>query len=130
MQSNQLMRCGRCGRVIKNPLAKEIGYGIVCAKKLGYVRVNTEIGRKGPRVWVAPKIESQQLVDLLGLVDVLVTVPIVDAWTRQDRVLASTWACLVHLKASDNGNYVPPRPQFLEDAPTVSAEMLKNGSIM
>lgn len=29
--------CGRCGRRLKNPLFREIGYGRTCAAKLGIV---------------------------------------------------------------------------------------------
>lgn len=58
-------------------------------------------------------IESDVLVDLLSLVDVVVLVPFVDSWTLEQRFEAEAWAVAVHLNASDSRVKVPAKPPFV-----------------
>jgi hypothetical protein len=58
--------------------------------------------------------DDSVLVDILSLVDVHVSEEIVSTWTDVQCDLAETWACRLHLKASDNSYVrVPKKPEFL-----------------
>ena len=59
--------------------------------------------------------DDSVLVDILSLVSVVVTEEIVSTWTDEQCEQAETWACKLHLKASDNKYIrVPKKPEFLE----------------
>lgn len=58
--------------------------------------------------------DDSVLVDILSLVDVHVSEEIVSTWTDEQCELAETWACKVHLKASDNKYIrIPSKPEYL-----------------
>jgi hypothetical protein len=59
--------------------------------------------------------DNSVLVDILSLVSVVVTEEVVSTWTDVQYDQAETWACKLHLKASDNKYIrVPKKPVFLE----------------
>lgn len=57
--------------------------------------------------------DDSVLVDILSLVDVIVTEGVVSTWTDTQCELAETWAAKYYLRASDNIVRVPKRPDFL-----------------
>jgi len=54
-----------------------------------------------------------RIVDLLLLVSVNVDHGTVNSWNPIQRLEASDWAIRVYLRASDNFNRVPPRPEHV-----------------
>ena len=58
--------------------------------------------------------DDSVLVDILSLVDIIVTEEIVSTWTDVQCELAETWAAKYYLRASDNIVRVPKQPEFLE----------------
>lgn len=63
-------------------------------------------------------MEAQDLRDILGLVDMDVSVETICGWTAEQRALAEDWAGAVHFAAADNDNEVPPKPDFLGPSET------------
>jgi dCTP deaminase len=59
---------------------------------------------------------DQSLATMLELVSVVVTLEQIQAWSRQEKMLAAQWAWSVHLKAGDNNDVeVPPRPAHVPE---------------
>jgi hypothetical protein len=52
--------------------------------------------------------------DLLLLADLKVSLIEIREWSGWQIEQAENWAVAVHLRASDNGNRVPPKPAFLK----------------
>lgn len=61
--------------------------------------------------------EPEHLQSLLAMVihDALVPLEMIASWTPTQRLLADDWAYNVHLRASDNINRVPAKPDFLKE---------------
>lgn len=58
---------------------------------------------------------------ILSLADVDVTPEEIATWTPEQQTTATSWASLVHLRASDNDVEVPPKPEFLNKYPACAS---------
>lgn len=59
--------------------------------------------------------DARMVESLLLLVAVDIEAGVVARWTPDQLQQAGDWALRTHLRASDNTNRVPPRPEFVPD---------------
>lgn len=55
--------------------------------------------------------------DLILLTDYNVPMDEIRKWTWEEREAVADWAAATHLRASDNHNKVPPKPEILSKYP-------------
>lgn len=41
IKEKAMRRCKRCGRILRNPKAVELGYGLCCFKKLSFIKLKS-----------------------------------------------------------------------------------------